>query len=470
MWHFDVDATPEKCYIRYQEEAIRKVFFMSVAKRKTSSGETGEYHYDFSQNGKRYRGVCEGCTTKPAALLYEKKLKEKVKVLSEQKSVGALVENFKRELTGGDKITLDAAFELYLAKPRRKQPSVQQQQINQSQWNDFVAFMHETYPAVEQLDGVSRTHAEAYIRQLRENGRYLRKITYQRAYQGKTVVHSYDAQSRLSGRTINAFHKTLKSVFAKLQEEAGILYNPFEFDMMDNDSESRDAFTPAELKLIGDNLDSFVRPLFVIGICTGLSEGDNCTLRWNDIRDERWIVRKRRKTGAALEIPILPPLASFLNEQKSISAAGEYVLPEHAAMYQNNPSGISYRVKSFLDGLGIQTTRTARNRSRASSVKDVHSLRHTFAYLAGCYQIPLPVVQSILGHMSPEMTKHYQAHADREAKEKYLAQMPDFIGYTEVKNIESSENQIRTELIRKIQHMSHEQLIKVVDFVEKLDA
>mgnify|MGYP000637511969 CR=1 FL=1 len=443
---------------------------MSVAKRKTSSGETGEYHYDFSQNGKRYRGVCEGCTTKPAALLYEKKLKEKVKVLSEQKSVGALVENFKRELTGGDKITLDAAFELYLAKPRRKQPSVQQQQINQSQWNDFVAFMHATYPAIEQLDCVSRLHAESYIRQLREKGRFVRTIRYQRVIQGKSVEHSYEAQSRLSGRTVNAFHKTLKSVFSKLQEEAGILYNPFEFDMMDNDSESRDAFTPAELKLISDNLDPFVRPLFLIGICTGLSEGDICTLRWSEIRDERWIIRRRRKTGAALEIPILPPLASFLNEQKSISAAGEYVLPEHAAMYQNNPSGISYRVKSFLDGLGIQTTRTARNRSRASSVKDVHSLRHTFAYLAGCYQIPLPVVQSILGHMSPEMTKHYQAHADREAKEKYLAKMPDFIGYTEVKNIESSENQIRTELIRKIQHMSHEQLIKVVDFVEKLDA
>ena len=139
-------------------------------------------------------------------------------------------------------------------------------------------------------------------------------------------------------------------------------------------------------------------------------------------------------------------------------------------MYQNNPSGISYWVKSFLEGLGIQTTRIGRNRGRATSVKDVHSLRHTFVYFAGCYQIPLPVVQSILGHMSPKMTKHYQAHADREAKEKYLAKMPDFIGHAEVKNIESSENQIRTELIRKIQHMSHEQLIKVVDFVEKLDA
>ena len=463
MWHFDVDATPEKCYIRYQEEAIRKVFFMSVAKRKTSGGETDEYHYDFSQNGKRYRGVCEGCTTRTAALGYEKTLREKVKALSEQKSVGALVENFKRELTGGDKITLDAAFELYLAKP--KQPSAQQQQINRSQWNDFVAFMHATYPAIEQLDCVSRLHAESYIRQLREKGRFVRTIRYQRVIQGKRVEHSYEAQSRLSGRTVNAFHKTLKSVFSKLQEEAGILYNPFEFDMMDNDSESRDAFTPAELKLISDNLDPFVRPLFLIGICTGLSEGDICTLRWSEIRDERWIIRRRRKTGAALEIPILPPLANFLREQKPLSAGSEYILPEHAAMYASNPSGISYRVKSFLEGLGIQTTRTGRNRGRATSVKDVHSLRHTFAYLAGCYQIPLPVVQSILGHMSPEMTRHYQAHADREAKEKYLAKLPTLIGGTPA--IPSPEL-ARQEVIRQIQTLSPEQLNAVAEFIRSL--
>ncbi len=114
--------------------------------------------------------------------------------------------------------------------------------------------MHDSYPAIEQLDNVSRTHAEAYIQQLRERGRHIRKITCQRDYQGKTVAHSYNAQSQLSGRTVNAFHKILKSVFAKLQEDAGILYNPFDFDMMDNDSESRDAFTPAELNLISDNL------------------------------------------------------------------------------------------------------------------------------------------------------------------------------------------------------------------------
>lgn len=468
MWHFDIARVSASATLGANGKQSEREPFMSVAKRKTSNGETEEYHYAFSQSGIRYRGVCEGCNTKPAALAYEKKIRETAKALSEQKSVGALVENFKRELTGGCEITLTAAFDIYMSKPRRKQPSPQQQQINQSQWSDFVAFMNTTYPDIGQLDCITRTHAEAYIHQLRENGRFVRKITYQRDYQGKTVDHSYNAQSKLSGRTINAFHKTLKSVFAKLQEDAGILYNPFDFDMVDNDSESRDAFTTAELKLIGDNLDSFVRPLFVVGICTGLSEGDICTLLWDDIRDERWIVRKRRKTRALLEIPILPPLANFLREQKSVSSDSKYIFPEHAKMYHSNPSGISYRVKSFLERLGIQTTRIARNRSRASSIKDVHSLRHTFAYLAGCYQIPLPVVQSILGHMSPEMTRHYQAHADREAKEKYLAKLPNFIGTPEIEDIKPAEEEERNKLISTIESLSHEKLRKVADFLKSL--
>jgi len=441
---------------------------MSVAKRKTSGGETAEYHYAFAQNGKRYRGVCEGCFTKAAALAYEKKIKDYQKSLSEQKSVSALVENFKRELTGGNEITLDQAFALYLTKPRRRQPSANQQQINQSQWNDFVAFMHATYPDVLQLDMVTKNHAESYISQLRDNGRFGRTISYQRDYQGTARAHTYSTQTSLSGRTVNAYHKTLKSVFAKLQEDAGILYNPFDFEMMVNDSESRDAFTPAELKLIGDNLDPFVRPLFIIGICTGLSEGDICTLRWDDIRDERWIVRRRRKTGAKLEIPILPMLANFLQEQQVFAHDSEFVLPEHAAMYQSNPSGISYRVKNFLEKLGIATTRTVRNRGRASSVKDVHSLRHTFAYLAGCYQIPLPVVQSILGHMSPEMTKHYEAHADRDAKEKYLAQLPAFLVANAPKQLDATSDNRRAALIRKLQQLPEYQLPAVEEFLKSL--
>ena len=178
-------------------------------------------------------------------------------------------------------------------------------------------------------------------------------------------------------------------------------------------------------------------------------------------------MRKRRKTGAHLEIPILPPLAKFIEEQKALSPDSEYVLPEHAAMYQTNPSGISYRVKNFLEGLGIETTRTGKGRGRATSVKDVHSLRHTFAYMAGCYQIPLPIVQSILGHMSPEMTKHYQAHADRLAKEKYLAQMPDFLMGEEQTLLETATEPEREELKELAATLPQGTIRKILEFVKK---
>ena len=91
---------------------------MSIRKRKTSGGQSAEYHYEFMQNGKRYYGVCEGCTTERAALAYEKKIRDTIKTAAEQKSVKALIDNFREELTGGDVILLAGAFDRYIAKAR----------------------------------------------------------------------------------------------------------------------------------------------------------------------------------------------------------------------------------------------------------------------------------------------------------------------------------------------------------------
>ena len=51
-------------------------------------------------------------------------------------------------------------------------------------------------------------------------------------------------------------------------------------------------------------------------------------------------------------------------------------------------------------------------------MKDLHSCRHIFCYYAGLAGIQLAIVQAIVGHMSPEMTKHYQAHATLEDKRR----------------------------------------------------
>ena len=148
------------------------------------------------------------------------------------------------------------------------------------------------------------------------------------------------------------------------------------------------------------------------------------------------------KTGRFVEIPISGDLRGYLLQQKSGNDS-EYVFPEHAAMYQKNPSGISYRIKTFLEKLGIKTTVVPPGRSRAVSVKDLHSCRHTFCYYAGLRGIPLSVVQGILGHMSPEMTKRYNAHATLEATRRNMQLMADFMGLAEGTPIEPEREELR---------------------------
>ena len=51
---------------------------------------------------------------------------------------------------------------------------------------------------------------------------------------------------------------------------------------------------------------------------------------------------------------------------------------------------------------------------------------HVTCYYAGLAGIPLAVVQSIVGHMSPEMTKHYSAHASIEDRRRGMERLSFF--------------------------------------------
>ena len=59
-------------------------------------------------------------------------------------------------------------------------------------------------------------------------------------------------------------------------------------------------------------------------------------------------------------------------------------------------------------------------------MKDLHSCRHTFCYYAGLAGIPLAVVQSIVGHMTPSMTAHYSDHATTEDKRRGMERLSFF--------------------------------------------
>ncbi len=387
----------------------------------------GAWYYQFIRDGKPYRGRCEGATTKREAEAYEKKIIATAERGAEQKTVKALLENFREELTGGERITLDEAFELAEQKPRPRLPSEKHAGTKRTIWGDFLAFMHGEYPDVKNLIDVTEAHAQEYIAILQKSGRYEKTINYSRT-EGKRIrtISTQNVAGALSPRSIRLYQMVCAEVFSQLAKDAGLQDNPFSgIRKAQTDAKTREAFTPEELKLIYDNLDGFTRPLFVMAVWTGLREGDICTLKWSEVDLERHLItRETRKTKAVVQIPISNQLYGLLTAMPRTES--EYVFPKHAEMYLANPSGVSYRVKQFLEGLGIQTTRKPEGRTRAISVKDLHSCRHTFCYYAGLAGIPLSVVQSIVGHMTPAMTAHYSAHASIEDKRRGMERLSFF--------------------------------------------
>ena len=442
---------------------------MAVFKQATTKGETQFFHYRFMSKGKNYSGVCKGCTTRKDALKFERDVKDKVNELAKQKNVKALVENFRDEMTGGSEITLTDAYDLSLKKPRKRQPSDKLINAKRSYWEDFANYMNDNFSDIMKLADVRKAHAEDYIQYIRSNGRYNKKVSYKI---GRKQA-SYKLKGNLSNKSCNTIQQTISEVFDKLFSDAGLIENPFSgIPKLNNESESREAFTEKELRLISEKANDFIKTLFVIGIATALREGDICTLKWSEVDlANNLIKRKMSKTRRTVEIPILPPLKEFLLNRKESSDNSKYVLPEHAEMYKKNPSGISWRVKTFLESIDITTTRKVPGRTRAISVKDVHSLRHTFCYYAGVYGIPFLVVKDIVGHVSPQMTELYQKHADNRMKREKLMQMPDLMGLKELGNTQlppANIEELRADIIQKIENLSNDKLVEINNTLQKI--
>jgi integrase len=323
-------------------------------------------------------------------------------------------------------IKLTNAFNFAIDKPRRRPLGEKAKKQKETHWNDFLAYMTAEHPEVTTLNGVSPVHAEGYIQHITHKGKFDRAIVLN----AKKPTATYESKIvKLSPRSINCYITSCRDIFNCLKHKSRLEANPFMvIPKVKLVQEEREAFTNEELALISEKADDFIKPLFTIGLSTGLREADICLLKWNEINMESELIKRiTRKTRKEVLIPILPPLMEFLQEQQANEPHDEYVLPEHAEMYLKNPSGISWRVKTFLESIDIATTKKAEGRSRAVSIKDVHSLRHSFCYYAGLYNIPLSVVQAVVGHMSSEMTKHYTMHADGNEIKKAFKNMPNLL-------------------------------------------
>jgi len=373
------------------------------------------YWADFTVAGKRYR-VSTGHTVQKKA---EAWMRNKIAEMHGDNNAERVYQQIKTRLVNSQ-INFSEAWLYFINFPRKRHPCEQLKAAYKSVWEDFAAYC--TANNKNTLADVDEKDAIGYITHLQDKGR-VSPIVYERA--GKTITNK-KTTLKLSNRAINTYIGTLKLIFKVFKTGKHCMENPFDaIERMAREQNDREAFTPDELRIIGEkSKGTWLYPLFLTGICTGLRKGDICLLKWDQINDGWLEIKRTRKTGAEVQIPILPPLAAYL---KTLSRDGKYVFAELATTYLKDSAVITKAVKKFLAVCGIESQRNVDGRSRIASIKDIHSLRHTFAYIAAVNNIPLPIVQGILGHMSPNMTKHYINHARKEEKLKFLAQLPDYL-------------------------------------------
>ena len=267
---------------------------------------------------------------------------------------------------------------------------------------------------------------QKWIESEHPNVKTLRAVTYEIA---KEHLDSLITRG-LSNGTFNVHLSLLRYVFKTLKRAARLKENVWtEFRRLQTQCESRRELTIDELTKVCTAAKGEMRTLFCIGMYSGLRLGDCATLKWNEVDLKRDLIRRipnkiRRKKGAngLKQISIHPVLRGVLESLPDSKTEG-YVLPESADSYLSNRSLLVGKIQRHFEHCGIETTKERDNGVRRAVTAGYHSLRHSFVSIHALNNVPLTVVQSLVGHASIGMTEHY-SHSNLAAEQAAIAAMP----------------------------------------------
>ncbi len=232
----------------------------------------------------------------------------------------------------------------------------------------------------------------------------------------------------ISAGTFNKHINTLALVFRVLAAPARLTANVWDgINRKQAVQDSRRELTIEELRRVCAAATDELRVLLAIGLYTGLRLGDAATLRWGETDLVRGIIRRvphktARRNPKPVNVPIHQTLRAMLDE----IPAGDrrvYVLPETAAAYLRDTSAPSKRIQDHFEACGViihkpgtgfviqqgedGKPKAVHTGQRAVVEVGFHSLRHTFVSLCRESDAPLSVVEAIVGHSNPAMTRHY---------------------------------------------------------------
>ena len=307
----------------------------------------------------------------------------------------------------------------YVKSPRRNDLAPSTMNAKRVVWMHFAKWMEHSYLAVDDLAAVTEEMIAEYLACLRAN---------------------------LCGTSYNNRVCVLREIFRTLARKAGLEDDPWEgVRLRPDDSHSRRELTMDELKRLlaaakradqakGDGVagKGEWHKLFLIGIYTGLRLGDCCRLDWARINLAAGIIQlipektRRHAHGRPITIPIHSALGSILVETPPSRMIG-LVLPEIAETYRTTRWRVSQALTRIFRSANITMSILIEGRKHKTPEATFHSLRHTFVSFAANAGVPLHVVQSIVGHESTAMTRHYY-HENIDALKSAVAAIPTLAG------------------------------------------
>ena len=328
-------------------------------------------------------------------------------------SIAAKLEGRRAELAQLEDIqnpplTITQAWSRFLAASNRPDTGPSTLRQYEFQFGQFARWMKEKHPDATALREVTDGIAEEYAATL--------------------------TGGQLSPNTYNKHLNLLTLVFRVLRQKAKLASNPWEgIQRKRLASQGRRELTVEELRNVCGAAQGELRILFALGVYSGLRLGDCATLRWAEVDLQRGIVRRiPNKTARRNPRPVIIPLHPALKEMLAEASTGEradYVLAEIAALYHRRVDAVTDLVQRHFQECGINRHKpgTGENGKRAVVEVGFHSLRHTFVSLCRESNAPLAVVESIVGHSNPAMTRHY-THVGELAASRAVASLPTVIG------------------------------------------
>ena len=253
----------------------------------------------------------------------------------------------------------------------------------------------------ERLNEIARVQVQQFIGQKQRQG-----------YSTQTLRHLRNLLSKLFGTAIS---------WGWLDHNAA---KDLKLPPMERKRQAR-VLTLDEINRLVQALTEPARTIFVLGLLTGLRVGELLALRTEDIDFQVATVYVRRavycgqvgttKTSEGTRtIPLAAGLVCLLrNYLVNTGITSAWLFPSRAGTPCHDRNLLLRNIWPVCDRLSIPRF-------------GWHSLRHTFTTYGGNSGVPMPVMQSLLGHTSAEMTMLY-THPLRDAQRKAVERLAEIL-------------------------------------------